>query len=73
MTVAEFAPRWIKTKAGKKAKTRHGYEQLLRSRVLPRFDERTLASITREDVDLWIADMIDEGPRRRAFDRPSTC
>lgn len=58
---AEFAPRWLRTKAGKKAKTRHGYEELLRSRVLPRFGDRALGSLTREDVDLWIADMIDEG------------
>ncbi|MDX1511743.1 MAG: site-specific integrase [Nitriliruptorales bacterium] len=61
VTVAEFAPRWLRTKAGKKAKTRHGYQELLRARVLPRFGDEQLGAITREDVDLWIADMIDEG------------
>ena len=37
------------------------YENLYEKKILPRFGTRTLSSITGEDVERWIADLIDGG------------
>jgi integrase len=44
-----------------KPKTRAGYEQLLRSRILPRFGGYPLKSITTAEVRAFVTGIIEEG------------
>jgi hypothetical protein len=60
MLLGEWCPVWM---AGLtlKPKTRAGYEQLLRSRILPRFGGYPLKSITTAEVRAFVTEIIEEG------------
>lgn len=56
----EYADEWL---AGRilKPKTLEGYRSLLRSRILPTLGDHLLSRVTRADVRVWVADMVEEG------------
>lgn len=56
VTVAEWAPRWFET-LRVKPKTRHEYEGLLKSAVLPRWGNVRLDRISTADVRGWVANV----------------
>jgi len=62
LTVAAFASTWLHGRSislGLKPNTIAGYETRLRMHILPYWGERTLASITTDDVDDWRDRMIE--------------
>jgi len=61
VTFEERASEWLAGLHGVKPKTRHGYDSLLRSRVLPTFGHVQLKRITTASVRRWVADMASEG------------
>lgn len=61
VTVEEWSESWLSGLHGLKPKTIHGYQSLLRSRVVPAFGEAQLKRITPAAVRAWIAEMADEG------------
>lgn len=56
VTVADWAPRWFET-LQVKPKTRHEYETLLRTAVLPRWGTVRLDRISTADVRGWVANV----------------
>lgn len=62
VTVADWAPRWAET-LQVKPKTRHEYETLLRTAVLPRWGTVRLDRISTADVRGWVASV--QGARGR--------
>jgi integrase len=56
----DHAERWLRGLVGIGAKTRNGYESLLRCRVLPTFANYQLRRIDPASVRTWIADMDAE-------------
>ncbi len=62
-TVAAWADKWIKSLGPPtlKPKTVESYKSLLRSRVLPIFGSRRLATIRPSDVQQWVSSMGAEG------------
>jgi integrase len=61
MTLEVWDETWLRGLPGLKPKTINGYDQLLRSRVLPTFGSVPLSRITPMAVREWLADMADEG------------
>jgi len=61
ISVEEWSETWFRSLHGLKPKTLAGYESLLRTRVLPRFGDLALRSVTPAMVREWIADMMEEG------------
>lgn len=59
-TLNEWATKWSSTLTVK-PRTQASYESLLRSRILPKFGKRQLASLRRSDIQEWIASMMKEG------------
>ena len=60
VTLAEWAEKWLPAVRGK-ARTPGDKLSLLRSRVLPTFGGRQLATVTYSDVQAWVNSMTDEG------------
>lgn len=58
---AEWSATWFDSRAGLKPKTLESYASLLRSRILPRFEEARLRDIQPIDVQRFISDMEAEG------------
>lgn len=58
---SDHAQHWVDGLVGLKPKTRHGYQGLLDSRVLPTFGNHELRRITPAGVRIWISSMNDEG------------
>ena len=58
---APWADTWLAGLHSIGPKTRHGYESLLRSRVLPTFGEIQLRRISTASVRAWVAAMADDG------------
>lgn len=58
---AEWADRWLAGLHSIGPKTRVGYESLLRSRVLPRFESMELRRISSAVVREWVAEMLADG------------
>ena len=56
----DWAAKWLST-ITVKPKTKVQYEGSLRSRILPTFGKRQLATIRRSDIQAWVAGMNDEG------------
>lgn len=56
----DWAERYMATVVNLKPKTRAGYESLLRRHLLPRFGDRTLASIEPVEVREWVAELARE-------------
>lgn len=56
----EYADEWLATRI-LKPKTMEGYRSLLRSRILPTLGDYLLSKITRADVRIWVAEMVEEG------------
>lgn len=56
----EYAEEWL---AGRilKPKTLEGYRSLLTSRILPTLGDQSLSKVTRPDVRIWVAEMVEEG------------
>ncbi len=64
VTVAEWSETWLRGLT-LKPKTRAGYESILRSRVLPTFEDYQLRQITPAAIREWMATMAEEvGPAR---------
>ena len=61
VTVESWGGRWYATTVNLKPKTRVGYESLLRTRVVPAFGNRPLATVTTLDVKEWVAAMSNSG------------
>lgn len=57
----EWSRRWLAGLHGIAPKTRAGYESLLRSRVLPAFEDAELRRISTSAVRAWVANMAEEG------------
>ena len=57
----EWAAEWLATTVHLKAKTRVGYESMLRTHVLPAFAGRPAASIHQSDVRRFLATMTEHG------------
>jgi len=76
LTVSEWAPVWLATKATLKAKSRLDYESVLRTQVVPRWGAVPLNRITHADVVAWVAELSRRlGPSRtrKALDVLSQC
>jgi integrase len=58
---ADHAQGWIDGLVGLKEKTTFGYENLMRSRILPVFGKYPISQIQPRHVRSWIADMDAEG------------
>jgi integrase len=58
---SHWAEAWLTGLHSIGPKTRHGYESLVRSRVLPTFGEVELRQISTASVRAWVAEMADEG------------
>jgi hypothetical protein len=59
-TVGELVPTWTATKKGRKPTTRAAHESLLRSQVLPRWEQVPLSRITHSAVAAWLAGLTAE-------------
>jgi integrase len=57
----EWAESWLAGLHNIGPKTRAGYESLLRSRILPTFENVELRRISAASIRSWVADMTDEG------------
>jgi integrase len=60
-TLGVVADEWLRTNPGQKERTRIGYEQLLRTHVLPYFGDTPLNQISKTSVQQFLASMEDEG------------
>lgn len=60
-TFGEWSKRWLGTTATLKPKTRVGYESLLRTVILPTFDQSRLSQIQPVDVQEWVARLTSRG------------
>src|SRR4051812_5163309 len=56
-----WADEWLATTVHLKAKTRVGYESMLRTHVLPAFADRPVSSIHQIDVRRFVAEMSETG------------
>jgi integrase len=61
ITLEEWSQKWLATKADKKPKTLEGYQSLLDNHVLPALGERSLRSITSEDIGMWLGRLKGSG------------
>jgi integrase len=61
VTFASWAQEWLGLQAALKPKTRAGYDGILRTRLLPRFGPRGLASIQPVEIRRFIADLQADG------------
>jgi integrase len=61
MTLGEWAAPWIAGRAHLKPKTLSSYRSLLRTRVLPRWEDVPLRAITHADAVAWVAGMRSAG------------
>lgn len=58
---AALAADWLETTVSLKPSTKASYESYLRMHVLPHFGRMPLASITRTDVQAWLASLVNSG------------
>jgi integrase len=61
VSLAEWAQRWLTARPDLKPKTRAGYQSLLRSRILPCFGHREIATLRPLDIQEWIAGLDVDG------------
>jgi integrase len=61
ITVGECVPTWLAGRVDLKPKTLAGYESLLRTHILPRWQDVQLRHVTNADVVAWIAEMRKRG------------
>lgn len=61
VTVKDFSVDWLAGRVDLKASTRAGYEQILSSRVLPRWADHALAAVTHAELQRWISEMVGDG------------
>lgn len=62
VTTASWASRWLSTvRPTLKPSTFTSYEDLLRSRILPRFGETTVSAVRASDVQEWLGELTAEG------------
>ena len=61
VTVAQWADRWIATKANVKASTRARYAGILSTHVLPVWGDVRLVDITHADVQSWVSSLLASG------------
>jgi integrase len=61
VTVREWSEEWLHGLTDQKPKTLHGYQSLLRSRVLPEFGDLELRQVTPAQVRKWMTAMSKEG------------
>ena len=59
-TLADWATTWVATRKHLKPSTQASTLSLLDSRVLPVFGEMPLGRIQAHDVEVWIAEMVDD-------------
>jgi hypothetical protein len=57
----DWTTRWWETTVTLKPKTRSGYEGLLRTLILPRFNGSALSDIRPVDVQEWVAGLVAQG------------
>ena len=61
-TVGDLAPTWLMVKSAKvKPKTYAGYESLLSAKVLPRWRDVQVSTITTADVEAWVSQLTASG------------
>lgn len=58
ITVEDWAKVWRATQRNLRPSTERLYDTLLRNHVLPALGQRTLASISVDDVEAWIAELL---------------
>jgi integrase len=59
---ATVAQSWLSaTRRRVKFRTADGYEELLRTRILPAFGERRIGSITSREIEAWLGSLVDSG------------
>ena len=63
MTAAEWAEEWLKNAVHLKAKTRVGYESMLRTHVIPAFGDQAVGTIRQVDVRRFLATMSENGSK----------
>lgn len=68
VTVAEAGERWLVARVGWEAKTRHETQATWEKRILPRFGDRLLDHVGRDDLRDWVASMQAEGLSPRTID-----
>lgn len=56
----EWSQHWLKSRHGLTAKTRDGYESLLRSRILPTFGRNEIRNISVPAVRQWVSGMVED-------------
>ena len=61
VTVAEWAGRWLDNQVQLKPSTRHRYESLLRTQILPVWERVPLSAVTHADVGEWVRRMTEAG------------
>ncbi len=61
MGFEEWSMEWWRTTTKLRPTTRRGYWGVLNHRVLPVFGRRRLGDISYLDVELFVADLLDEG------------
>jgi hypothetical protein len=61
VTVSEWSDRRMATRLHIRDSTRERDETYLRSLILPHFGTRRLRDITRHDIQVWIAELAEEG------------
>lgn len=64
VTFGVLAAKWLLTKAHRKPKTFAGYESLLQTVVLPRWNDVALRDIAFDDLQVWITGLSVEGSSR---------
>lgn len=61
VTVGEWSKRWLATKVDVKATTYRGYDSMLRTHVVPRWGDVSLAEITHEQIAAWVGALSATG------------
>lgn len=61
MTVTVWAKRWLEAQTGIKPSTHYRYGSLLRTHILPTWEQYRLADITHADVAAWTARLRSQG------------
>jgi integrase len=56
----EWSQHWLKSRHGLTAKTRDGYESLLRSRILPTFGNIEIRHISTPAVREWVSEIVED-------------
>jgi integrase len=64
VTFGEMAQRWISTKVTRAAKTVAGYESLLETLILPRWENVALREVSFDDLQVWISSLSVDGSVR---------